>query len=355
MEFSLQIVVGFACCVRDDGNRALKRLSVVAMAIIAINVLFSAAFHNLAASPGGYTRVYEGALRGIFQHKNALGAIVALCVTSILATATRAGQMRLTFTHAISLFAAVGLLALSRSATGLATCAIAVLIYIVEFGVIRSAPLNLRVSIVGLVATTVIIGVACADQLGDLTASVLGRDPTFTGRTLLWDFALKMADLRPTFGYGFAGFWQSHLGPGSDLVKIGLWEVYAAHNGFIESYLSGGAVGFVLTVGVFVYLLVKSVFALVLRPEDPRSFFALCVALQIATQNLSESDFPNALSFAGTLLTVAMLVLQTASQSRTIPPRQNPGWRSETAPLDGMRGAPTFDDAEVHNDSVEIR
>ena len=140
-----------------------------------------------------------------------------------------------------------------------------------------------------------------------------------------------------------------------DLARIGLWREFTAHNGFIESYLFSGAVGLVLTIGVFVYLLVKSVSALVLRPAARRSFFALCITLQAAARNVSESDFPSVASLAGTLLTVAMIVLQTALQSRGSPQRRTPGGRFETAPLDGSRGASTLDDAEVRNNAVEIR
>ena len=355
MVFAVQIVVGFVCCVGQDNNAPLNRLKLVAIWFVTINVLFFAAFPSLATGSVGYLQGYQGSLRGVLSNKNSLGASMALCVTPILAATIREGRMRFSASLVTALVVCLGLVALSQSASGVAACVIAFVVYVVQLGCVRPAPAVMRVGIVGLMLAATLCGVVFAGELGDLIASVLGRDPTFSGRTFLWDYAVKMADLKPTFGYGFAGFWQSHFGSGSDLIKIGLWEVNEAHNGFIESYLFGGVVGLVLTIGVFAYLLGKSLFALVQRPGDPRTFFALCVTLQILAQNFSESHFPNQMDLAGTLLTVAMIVLQTAPQSRTSPPRQNPGWRSERTPLDGSRGALMFDGAEVHNDSVEVR
>ena len=62
--------------------------------------------------------------------------------------------------------------------------------------------------------------------------------------------------------------------------------------GLSNSYLFGGVVGLALTIGLFAYLIGKSLFALVQRPGDPRTFFALCVTLQILAQNFPSRIFP---------------------------------------------------------------
>lgn len=353
MVFALQIVVGFACCAGAADSVAINRLKLVAIGLVAINLAFCLVFPDLGTGSVGYARVYEGAWHGMFFHKNGLGECVALCVTLILAGAIRDGRVRLTFAVTTSLVAAVALVALSKSATGVATCALALAVFVVQFGVMRPAPVAARVAIVGLIATVAIFAVAFADMIGELVASVLGRDPTFTGRTFLWDFALKMGDLRPMLGYGFFGFWQSHVGPNGDLTSIGLWAVGEAHNGFVESYLFGGLVGLTLTVGLFAYLIGKSVLALVRRPADPRTFFALSVTLQILTQNLAESHFPEIHDLAGTLLTVAIIFLQGTPWNR--PARSGPDRDRRTgAPsIRGSNGTLTFDPAEIDEPALE--
>jgi O-antigen ligase len=355
MSFAIQIALGFACCAGADDNAAIKRLKFVAVGLVAINFAFCLAFPALATGAVGYAQVYQGSWHGMFPGKNGLGECVALCVTLMLAGAVREGRVRLTFAAAASLVAAVGLVALSQSATGVATCAIAFVVFVVQFGVIRRAPVAVRVAIVSFIATAAIFGVAFADAIGELVASLLGRDPTFTGRTFLWDFALKMGDLRPILGYGFTGFWQPHVGPEGDLTKIGLWVVGEAHNGFVESYLFGGVIGLTLTVGLFAYLIGKSVLALLQRPGDPRTFFAFCVTLQILAQNLAESHFPNQGELAGTLLTVAIIFLQRAPGNRRPRPGQDRDWRTAAPSIGGPDGASTFERVEIGDQAIETR
>jgi len=67
-----------------------------------------------------------------------------------------------------------------------------------------------------------------------------GRDMTFTGRTNIWDYALKTAN-QPIFGYGFGGFWNEKR-----ILNAERSINYAAphsHNGYLEAYLNLGLVG----------------------------------------------------------------------------------------------------------------
>lgn len=77
--------------------------------------------------------------------------------------------------------------------------------------------------------------------------ALLGRNPTLTDRTIIWDTVLEMQD-QPLFGFGFESFWL-----GDRLEK--LWSAYwwlptQAHNGYIEIYLHLGAVGVALLLAV---------------------------------------------------------------------------------------------------------
>ena len=76
----------------------------------------------------------------------------------------------------------------------------------------------------------------------------LGRDPTLTGRTAIWDLVLGMPVNR-LCGTGFESFW---LGPR----LLHVWDVYwwhpnEAHNGYIEVLLTLGWIG----IGLLVLLL----------------------------------------------------------------------------------------------------
>ena len=67
----------------------------------------------------------------------------------------------------------------------------------------------------------------------------LGRDPTLTSRTVVWDFAIQMIEARPLLGYGYGVFWDSYGG---------LLKVSHAHNGYISAALDVGLCGAILLV-----------------------------------------------------------------------------------------------------------
>lgn len=85
--------------------------------------------------------------------------------------------------------------------------------------------------------------------VGSSALSAVGRDPTLTGRTEVWEVALRFAG-NPIVGTGFESFWL-----GDRLRSI--WAIYwwhpnEAHDGYIEIYLTLGWVGLVLLAVVMV-------------------------------------------------------------------------------------------------------
>ena len=79
------------------------------------------------------------------------------------------------------------------------------------------------------------------DMTGDLAGAV-GRDPTLTGRDDIWKAVLS-THTNPIVGTGYESFWL-----GDRLTQV--WRlaghINEAHNGYLEIYLTLGAVGFVL-------------------------------------------------------------------------------------------------------------
>ena len=80
-------------------------------------------------------------------------------------------------------------------------------------------------------------------------APAVGRDPTLTTRTFIWQILLDM-HTNPIVGTGYESFW---LGPRLETV----WQRYAyglneAHNGYLEMYLNLGIIGVGLLGGFLV-------------------------------------------------------------------------------------------------------
>jgi O-antigen ligase len=113
------------------------------------------------------------------------------------------------------------------------------------------------------------------------------RDSTFTGRTFLWEHALSIGSQKMWFGHGYATFWISKWGDQARSV-LG-WDMYSAHNGFLDVYLQLGLVGILLTI---VYIVFAARGVMSVYKYDFR-YGVLWVTLLLVTllSNLSESNF----------------------------------------------------------------
>ena len=77
----------------------------------------------------------------------------------------------------------------------------------------------------------------------------LGRESTLTGRTAIWESAIKLVS-NPLMGTGYESFW---IGPRLRHVERDIHQgVNQAHDGYLEIYLNLGWVGVALLVGLIV-------------------------------------------------------------------------------------------------------
>jgi hypothetical protein len=111
--------------------------------------------------------------------------------------------------------------------------------------IIKKSPMLLK-AVLPIIACMSLFLVFGVDMKATI-AEAVGRNPTFTDRTLLWAYLLTM-HVDPILGTGYETFW---LGPRLEE----LWSVFAfmpnqAHNGFLEVYLNLGLMGVLLAVGV---------------------------------------------------------------------------------------------------------
>lgn len=85
--------------------------------------------------------------------------------------------------------------------------------------------------------------------VNNVVARAVGRDPTLTGRTEIWNILLGLKT-NPIVGTGYESFW---LGDRLDLVwmESGV-RVNQAHNGYLEVYLNLGLVGLFLLGGFLI-------------------------------------------------------------------------------------------------------
>ena len=98
-------------------------------------------------------------------------------------------------------------------------------------------------------------------------AQAVGRDPTFTGRSDIWDAVLSI-HTNWLVGTGYDCFW---LGSRLDDIwnRPGIGAINEAHNGYLEIYLNLGIIGVVLLIGFLI-----AVYRTICRRLKPWTSFA---------------------------------------------------------------------------------
>jgi O-antigen ligase len=228
------------------GREHFARLLAVAAIIVLVTCYFGVAFlpqlsiHQATdfAEPG-----LAGDWRGFFMHKNGAGAAMALLIFTGIFTG-RAWNFYVG--TGIVIFAGIFLyFTHSKSPLNLLPVVL-ILSYLVPRARSSLASLALIVG-VPLTLNVLSLGSVMFAPIHDLVAHLIS-DPSYTGRDVIWRFALDHVAQRPLFGFGFESFWGM-----PDLVAewnyLESWGYRAsdAHNGYLNLAVMTGLVGLALS------------------------------------------------------------------------------------------------------------
>jgi O-antigen ligase len=200
---------------------------------------------------------YEGRLRGVFAHKNALGSFAAL---SLLVLVARLSEMNYRSTRVAVGDAALAVLCLGCMAIAHSTAVVPVvavgLVLLPIARLIRTADAGV-LALVPVAAALAIMALAAAAFNAGAIAEMLGKDSDISGRTLVWDFVIQMLLQRPWLGYGFGAFWAGFDSPGSVFWATQHVGVPHAHNGYLQLAVDAGGIGLALFLVAMIALAVK--------------------------------------------------------------------------------------------------
>lgn len=139
---------------------------------------------------------------------------------------------------------------------------------------------------------------------------LLGRETeetlTFTGRTSIWETAMKFISLRPIHGYGFNSFWiPPHIRFFSETLG---WNLSDVHSSYLDQLLSTGLIGLVSYLGILLLGIVKSV-GLFLKTRETVYGFLLMIFLFFSTTGFLESAIIQFSSFDSFVFILGLLYL----------------------------------------------
>lgn len=224
------------------GRYTLKQqvviLSYVMFAIAVLNFVFVYALpqYGIMGPP-----VHAGAWRGVFTHKNGAGKMMVLACGVMYIMFNEAKDKRLKWMYLTGML--LSLMMIDKTGSGGALLnSIFILTIITVIQVFKAEPRKLLLSLIFLVTASVFMTVAYVPIM-TFALGLIGKDPTFTGRTDIWEYIYTMIGHRPILGYGVGGFWNGTAGPSLYIWQRAGWEVPDAHQGFLDMTLQIGILG----------------------------------------------------------------------------------------------------------------
>jgi exopolysaccharide production protein ExoQ len=210
--------------------------------------------------------------RGVFGHKNHLGAAASISVFIFLFFPRLMGPS-IGF-RVICIVAAIACLIFAQSAGSL----VALCMLLVYYWLIRAAPVSRNTLMLILFAVSALALTAFSFFSEDLVALV-GRDATFTGRTQIWRVVLDAIWQKPLLGFGYYAATSDFIMP-LLVAEVGPAAV-DAHNGFLDVMLGTGIVGLVLLVCCILSVIVAGIGRVKTSAGPEMDFFMLLVSFPI--------------------------------------------------------------------------
>ena len=272
-------LAGLTLAARYDWNEMVQRIAFVFVVLAVVAYLTAL----LLPAKGIMHEIHYGAWRGPWVEKNYLGGYMTRgLIAAMCAFAMRPDRGWFWIPGGILCF---GLVLLSTSKTALLVSCASIGIF-VALRIFRRLP-GLRIPLAYFSVMAVSVFLVAVLAFPEEMFGLIGKDPTFTGRTDIWD--ALMVSIREKFwlGYGYGVYWMDPNGP-SYYVRLQLeWGVPTAHNGWMESWLSAGFV----VVAIFGLLYVLTLLFAINRMKHGgvEAYWAILVTLSFLFFSMSES------------------------------------------------------------------
>jgi O-antigen ligase len=238
------IVMVLVVLTDTDSEYALNRLYArVGFVLLPMSVLFIVAYPELGVTydPSEHVTMYTG----VATFKNLLGVLCMACGLGALWSFIGAWQDRAMtnrrkhlIAQGITILLALGLVIRADSMTSFSSFMLAGMAMVVSSLVwVERRPPALVGTFIAAIAAA---GFALFLSSGAGILQELGRNPTLTGRTLIWKAVLAQP-INPLVGAGFESFWMGNRM--ESVWSMSQRGIQQAHDGYLELYLNLGWIG----------------------------------------------------------------------------------------------------------------
>jgi exopolysaccharide production protein ExoQ len=262
-----------------------QRLLQILLIVGSVSLVLSIALPVSMPAYGLDNAVGNNAWRGIYNTKNACAAMT----TFFLAGAFYAPSLTLLgrLWRRMYICLSLVLIFMSKSATSY-ILVVLLLIFVIMVKLAQRFRASDRAT--AIVLAILLMGSIVAAAIPSMSQILyaFGKSSTLTGRTSIWHSAMAAVFKRPLLGYGYMAFWQPFSGRVNSVFLENRWSVSGAHNGFLEVWLSLGAIGLALILFTFVRA-IRDAASCLLRGSSPSlNWFASLIFLALVL-NIDES------------------------------------------------------------------
>lgn len=221
---------------RYRGFELPRLLAMACLWMGALSIVFVFALPQIGIHHG----VNDGLWRGVWYEKNQMGLVMTAGGTSAAAWMVADKAHRKIAATSLGICTLLVLATASKTSLACLMLGVGIVFFI--------SALNKGGPVLGIIAVWLAVVIAGAGwwvwtQESAFLLGLIGKDPTLTGRTDIWEAVLKASSERPLLGYGYNAFWGEGSLPASWVRNSTQWDVPSAHHGWLDLLLELGWVG----------------------------------------------------------------------------------------------------------------
>jgi O-antigen ligase len=289
------VLICFAACVDGSDPRRFQQLALPPLMIILIASLVVGVIMPDSIAEIGNDASQRNAWHGITHGKNEFGMDASLGV--IICTNAWLARVKYRVWAFAGAVAAGVCLILSRSNTSLFATIVAV----------GSMVLLLRVPLIKRkYSTHVVVAIAATIVVYELViqnvipgthtllspiTNLVGKDTTFSARTIIWKVIKEHIQWAPYLGTGYGAYWVGPFPTSPSYIFLGIMDFYPteSHNGYLEVMNDLGLLG-LSCLCLFLVVFIRQALEL-LRSDRSQAALYLALLFQEMVMNMSESDW----------------------------------------------------------------
>lgn len=299
----------FAFCIftRFSGEQQQELILFVGLAVL-LSSLFLATF---VPSVGVMQLDGKGAWQGLFNHKNRCAMNMAFLLAPALFLSTPLTNSKIL--KWVYILLTLFLIVMTQARTGwIITLLLLLAVPVIHAFTRLAGREKLLAAVTFLVASLVLTILAVQNHVA--LAIALGKNPTLTGRVVIWQALAAPISKSPLLGFGYSAFWLGFKGEAMNVaLATGFKNVANAENGILQIWLEQGLIGVLVFLFTLFQACKNAVACLQLNAPNYVKWYCAIIFLELlALVDGGKFMFPNSLDWV--LYVLACIGLATHAE-----------------------------------------